>query len=66
MGKQPFDPNAIQALNEMRMEMARELGVVDTFAQEAELDPVNNIFPVGPSESFINKELTDKEDDLTD
>lgn len=31
MGKKPLDPNAVRALNEMKMEIARELGVTDTF-----------------------------------
>ena len=44
MGKKPLDPNAIKALNEMKMEIARELGVTDTFLNNKEMNPVDNIF----------------------
>ena len=67
MGKKPLDPNAIKALNEMKMEIARELGVTDTFLNNSETDPVNNIFTAGPVGGLMTRRLVEMgEKDLID
>ena len=67
MGKKPLDPNAIKALNEMKMEIARELGVTDTFLNNSEIDPVNNIFTAGPVGGLMTRRLVEMgEKDLID
>ena len=66
MGKS-IDPNAIKALNEMKMEIARELGVTDTFLNNKEIDPVNNIFTAGPVGGLMTRRLVEMgEKDLID
>ncbi|NMA86899.1 MAG: alpha/beta-type small acid-soluble spore protein [Tissierellia bacterium] len=59
MGKKPLDPNAVRALNEMKMEIARELGVTDTFLNNEEIDPVNNIFTAGPVGGLMTRKLVE-------
>ena len=59
MGKKPLDPNAIRALNEMKMEIAKELGVTDTFLNNQEIDPVNNIFTAGPVGGLMTRKLVE-------
>ena len=59
MGKKPLDPNAIRALNEMKMEIAKELGVTDTFLDNKEMDPVNNIFTAGPVGGLMTRRLVE-------
>ena len=55
MGKKPLDPNAIRALNEMKMEIAKELGVT------------NNIFTAGPVGGIMTRRLVEMgEKDLID
>jgi len=59
MGKKPLDPNAIRALNEMKMEIAKELGVTDAFLNNQEIDPVNNIFTAGPVGGLMTRKLVE-------
>ncbi|NMB08902.1 MAG: alpha/beta-type small acid-soluble spore protein [Tissierellia bacterium] len=59
MGKKPLDPNAIRALNEMKMEIARELGVTNAFLNNEEADPVNNIFTAGPVGGLMTRRLVE-------
>jgi hypothetical protein len=59
MGKKPLDPNAIRALNEMKMEIAKELGVTDTFLNNKEIDPANNIFTAGPVGGIMTRRLVE-------
>ena len=59
MGKKPLDPNAMRALNEMKMEIARELGITDTFLNSEEIDPVNNIFNAGPVGGLMTRKLVE-------
>ncbi len=67
MGKKPLDPNAIKALNEMKMEIARELGVTDTFLNNKEINPVDNIFTAGPVGGLMTRRLVEMgEKELTD
>ncbi len=42
--KGPLNPNAVKALEEMKLEIANEMGLGDGFNN---LDPVENIFTAG-------------------
>ena len=59
MEKRPIDSNAIKALNEMKMELAEELGVSDTFTNKGKLDPVTNIFTAGPVGGLMTRKLVE-------
>jgi hypothetical protein len=59
MEKRPIDSNAIKALNEMKMELAEELGVSDTFTNKDKLDPVTNIFTAGPVGGLMTRKLVE-------
>lgn len=59
MTKRPMDSNALKALKEMKMEMANELGVSDTFTNNTELDPVTNIFTAGPVGGIMTRKLVE-------
>ena len=67
MSKRPLDPNAMKALNEMKLEIANELGVSDAFMNNEEIDPVDNIFTAGRVGGLMTKRLVEMgEKDLTD
>lgn len=59
MGKKPLDPNAVRALNEMKMEIAKELGVTNAFLDNKQMDPVNNIFTAGPVGGLMTRRLVE-------
>lgn len=59
MGKKPLDPNAVRALNEMKMEIAKELGVTNAFLNNKQMDPVNNIFTAGPVGGLMTRRLVE-------
>ncbi|CCQ92634.1 Small, acid-soluble spore protein, alpha/beta type [[Clostridium] ultunense Esp] len=59
MDKRPIDSNAIKALHEMKMEIAKELGVSDTFINNNKLDPVTNIFTAGPVGGLMTRKLVE-------
>lgn len=54
-----MEPNAIQALNEMKMEIANELGVSDTFTKDKKLNPVTNIFTAGHVGGLMTRKLVE-------
>jgi hypothetical protein len=67
MSKRPLDPNAMKALNEMKLEIANELGVSDAFMNNEEIGPVDNIFTAGRVGGLMTKRLVEMgEKDLTD
>ena len=67
MSKRPLDPNAMKALNEMKLEIANELGVSDAFMNNEEIDPVDNIFTAGRVGGLMTRKLVEMgEKDLTD
>lgn len=59
MTNKPMDPNALKALNEMKMEIANELGVSDTLTNTKNLDPVANIFTAGPVGGLMTRKLVE-------
>ena len=59
MDKRPIDSNAHKALNEMKMELAKELGVSETFNNKNNLDPVTNIFTAGPVGGLMTRKLVE-------
>ncbi|MBU5424820.1 alpha/beta-type small acid-soluble spore protein [Tissierella pigra] len=56
MGRMPIDSNAIIALNEMKMEIAKELGLGNNIT---ELDPVQNIFTAGTVGGLMTRNLVE-------
>ena len=56
MGRMPIDSNAITALNEMKMEIAKELGLGNNIT---ELDPVQNIFTAGTVGGLMTRNLVE-------
>jgi len=59
VSKGPLDPNAIKALNEMKLEIANELGISDIFDKKDKLDPVTNIFTAGPVGGLMTRRLVE-------
>ena len=59
MSKEPLDPNAIKALNEMKLEIANELGICDIFDRKNKLDSVTNIFTAGPVGGLMTRRLVE-------
>lgn len=57
MTKGPMDPNAIKALNEMKYEIANELGITKNFlTNESGLNPNGNVFFGG----YVGGQMTRK------
>lgn len=56
MGKRPLDPNAIRALNEMKLEIANELGMEEGMSN---LDSVSNIFNAGAIGGRMTRNLVE-------
>lgn len=59
MNKNPMDPNATKALNEMKIEIANELGVSESFTKNKNLDPVTNIFTAGRVGGLMTRRLVE-------
>lgn len=59
MTNRPMDPNALKALEEMKMEVANEQGISDTFTNTNELDPVTNIFTAGLVGGLMTRKLVE-------
>lgn len=55
MAKGILDPNARRALNEMKLEIAKELGVENNLTNNSE--PINNIFTTGPVGGLMTRKL---------
>lgn len=56
MAKTPLDPNARRALDEMKLEIANEMGVSNNLNN---IDPINNIFTAGPVGGMMTKKLVE-------
>lgn len=54
--KGPLDPNAAKALQEMKLEIANEMGLGDGFN---DLSPVENIFTAGTVGGQMTKNLVE-------
>ena len=59
MSKKPLDPNAIKALNEMKLEISKELGVTDAFANNQDIDPATNIITAGRVGGLMTSKLVE-------
>ncbi len=57
MDKRPIDPNAFKALEEMKIELAGELGITDTSENKDALDPTTTIFTAGSVDGLMTQEL---------
>lgn len=57
MANRPLDPNARKALNEMKMEIAKEIGVQNNLNNND--DPINNIFTAGPVGGLMTRKLVE-------
>lgn len=67
MSKRLVDPRAVKALDEMKLEIANELGISDTFLNNKDLDPVTNIFTAGRVGGLMTRKLVEMgEKELTD
>lgn len=56
MARTPIDPNARRALDQMKMEIANEMGVSNNLNN---IDPINNIFTAGPVGGMMTKKLVE-------
>ena len=56
MAKMPLDPNARKALDEMKLEIAKELGVSNNLSNP---NPIDNIFTAGPVGGMMTKKLVE-------
>jgi hypothetical protein len=56
MGKGPLNPNARKALDEMKIEIANELGLPDTLSND---NPIDNIFTAGPVGGVMTRKLVE-------
>ncbi|MCF6460620.1 alpha/beta-type small acid-soluble spore protein [Clostridium sp. Cult3] len=59
MTKGPLDPNAIEALNEMKLEIAKELGISEDFMNNNNVNPATNIFTAGPVGGLMTRRLVE-------
>lgn len=67
MSKGPLDSNAIKALNEMKLEIANELGMPEAFMNKKNTDSVNNIFTAGRVGGIMTRKLVEMgEEELMD
>lgn len=67
MGKRPIDSNAKKALDELKLEIANELGVTDAFNNKNESEPVTNIFTSGRAGGLMARKLAETgEEELLD
>lgn len=54
MNNKPMNSNAIKALEQMKLEIANEMGVADSLNN---LDPIENIFTAGPVGGMMTRNL---------
>ncbi|WP_223379317.1 small, acid-soluble spore protein, alpha/beta type [Schnuerera sp. xch1] len=67
MAKRTIDSNARKALDELKLEIANELGVSDDFTNKDESNPVTNIFDSGRVGGLMTRKLVETgEKDLMD
>lgn len=56
LAKNSLNPNAAKALEEMKIEMAKEIGLSDNLSS---LNPVENIFTAGTVGGMMTKKLVE-------
>lgn len=54
MNNKPMNSNAIKALEQMKLEIANEMGLADSLNN---LDPIENIFTAGPVGGMMTRNL---------
>ena len=52
-----LDPNAIKALNQMKMEIAQEMGLQDKLNNQE--NPINNVLTAGPVGGMMTRKLVE-------
>ncbi len=57
MSKNFLDPNARRALNEMKLEIAREMGIENKMNNNE--NSINNIFTAGPVGGIMTRKLVE-------
>ncbi|MFY9213930.1 MAG: small, acid-soluble spore protein, alpha/beta type [Tissierellaceae bacterium] len=57
MSKNFIDPNARRALNEMKLEIAREMGIENKMNNNE--NSINNIFTAGPVGGIMTRKLVE-------
>ncbi|MDU5082167.1 hypothetical protein CIW83_15645 [Tissierella sp. P1] len=56
LAKRPLNSNAVRALEEMKMEIANEMGLSNNLSN---LDPIENIFTAGTVGGMMTKKLVE-------
>lgn len=56
MTKQSLNPNAAKALEELKMEIANEMGLSNNLTND---NPINNIFTAGPVGGLMTRKLVE-------
>lgn len=56
MAKRPLNTNAAKALEEMKVEIANELGLTNSLTK---LNPIENIFTAGPVGGIMTRNLVE-------
>lgn len=54
MNNKPMNSNAVKALEQMKLEIANEMGLADSLNN---LDPIENIFTAGPVGGMMTRNL---------
>ena len=57
MARKPLNPNAAKALEEMKLEIAKEVGLADNLNNN--LNPIENIFTAGPVGGMMTRNLVE-------
>lgn len=57
MARKPLNPNAAKALEEMKLEISKEMGLADNLKNN--LDPIDNIFTAGPVGGMMTRNLVE-------
>lgn len=57
MARKPLNPNAAKALEEMKLEIAKEMGLTDNLNNN--LNPIENIFTAGPVGGMMTRNLVE-------
>ncbi|WP_352420791.1 small, acid-soluble spore protein, alpha/beta type [Proteiniborus sp.] len=56
MARKPLNPNAAKALEEMKLEIANEMGLINDLNN---MNPINNIFTAGPVGGMMTRNLVE-------
>jgi len=59
IAKKSLNPNAVEALAQLKMEIARELGVDNKIENNNSISNINNIFTAGPVGGVMTRRLVE-------